>query len=33
MERGWVGEDMWGVEQMEGGWWEVGNGIWIVKIN
>jgi hypothetical protein len=24
METGWVGEELWDVEQTEGGWWEQG---------
>jgi hypothetical protein len=31
METG-GGEEVWGMEQLEGGW-VVGNGIWSVKIN
>jgi hypothetical protein len=30
MEIGWGGEEVWDVEQTEGGW-GVGNGIWSVK--
>jgi hypothetical protein len=28
---GWGGEEVWDVEQLEGGWGEAGNGIWSVK--
>lgn len=33
MEMGWSGEEVWDVEQSEGGWgWgRAGNGIWSVK--
>ena len=31
METGWGGEEVWDVEQLEGGWEEVGKGIWSVK--
>jgi hypothetical protein len=32
VETGWGGEEVWHVEQSEGGWgWGVGNGIWSVK--
>ena len=31
MEMGWGGEEVWDVEQSEGGWGGVGNGIWSVK--
>jgi hypothetical protein len=30
-ERGWGGEEVWDVEQLEGGWGGAGNGIWSVK--
>jgi hypothetical protein len=28
---GWDWEEVWDVEQLEGGWGGVGNGIWSVK--
>ena len=28
---GWGGEDVWDVEQLEGGWGGAGNGIWSVE--
>jgi hypothetical protein len=31
MEMGWGGEEVWYMEQLEGGWGGVGNGIWNVK--
>jgi hypothetical protein len=31
VEAGWDGEEVWDVEQSEGGWSWVGNGIWSVK--
>jgi hypothetical protein len=31
MEMGWGGEEVWDVEQSEGGWIREGNGIWSVK--
>jgi hypothetical protein len=31
METGWGGDEMWAVEQMEGGCVGVRNGIWSVK--
>jgi hypothetical protein len=31
MEMGWGGEEVWDVEQSEGGWGGKGNGIWSVK--
>jgi hypothetical protein len=31
VEMGWGGEEMWDVEQLEGEWGGVGNGIWSVK--
>ena len=31
MEMGWGGEEVWDVEQSEGGWGGAGNGIWSVK--
>ena len=31
METWWGGEEVWDVEQSEGGWGGVGNGIWSVK--
>jgi hypothetical protein len=33
MEMGWVGEEVWDVEQLEGRWEGVGNGIWSTKMN
>jgi hypothetical protein len=29
--QGWGGEEVWDVEQLEGGWGVAGNGIWSVK--
>ena len=31
METRWGGEEVWDVEQLEGGWGGAGNGIWSVK--
>jgi hypothetical protein len=31
VETGWRAEDVWDVEQTEGGWGGAGNGIWSVK--
>ena len=31
VETGWDEEDVWNVEQSEGGWGAAGNGIWSVK--
>ena len=31
MDMGWGGEKMWDVEQSDGVWRMVGNGIWSVK--
>jgi hypothetical protein len=31
VEMGWGGEEVWDVEQLDGGWGRVGNGIWNVK--
>ena len=31
VEMGWSGEEVWDVEQSEGGWGGAGNGIWSVK--
>ena len=31
MEMGWGGEEVWDVEQSEGGWGGAENGIWSVK--
>ena len=31
METGWGGEEVWDVEQLEGGWAGAGNEIWSVK--
>jgi hypothetical protein len=31
VEKGWGREKVWDVEQLEGGWWGAGNGIWHVK--
>ena len=28
----WGGEEVWDVEQLDGGWGGAGNGIWSVKI-
>jgi hypothetical protein len=33
VETGLGGEEVWDVEQSEGGWGGVGNGIWGVKMN
>jgi hypothetical protein len=31
VETGWGGEEVWDVEQSEGGWGGAWNGIWSVK--
>ena len=31
LETAWGGEEVWDVEQSEGGWGGAGNGIWSVK--
>ena len=31
VEMGWGGEEVWDVEQLEGGWGGAGSGIWSVK--
>ena len=31
VEMGWGGEEVWDVEQSEGGWGKAGIGIWSVK--
>jgi hypothetical protein len=31
MEMRWVEEEVWNLEQLEGRWGRVGNGIWSVK--
>jgi hypothetical protein len=31
VEMGWGGEEVWNVEQLEGGWRGEENGIWSVK--
>jgi hypothetical protein len=33
VEMGWGGEEVWDVEQSEGGWGGAENGIWSVKMN
>jgi hypothetical protein len=32
VEMEWHGEEMWDVEQLEGGWKAAGNGIWSIKL-
>jgi hypothetical protein len=31
VETGWGGEELWGLQQSEGGWGGAGDGIWSVK--
>jgi hypothetical protein len=31
VEMGWGWEELWGIEQLDGGWRRAGNGIWSVK--